>query len=319
MGLTTEAAAVLAGLPPRPPRRELSVEENRAGMLRLVATVGTADRMPGIDVRDLVVDHVSAVDRLISTTRVRLYRPSARKPLPCLVYAHGGGWTLGDLDSHDWLCHSIAAHTGCAVVAVDYRRAPEHRFPAALDDVCAIVGWACSPAAAEFGIDPTLIAVGGDSAGGNLAAASCLRLRGTSVPIRHQLLLLPVVDTRPDAWPSYANYADGYSMTASDMQWYFDQYLGPGWPERDNPLVAPYREAQLAGLPAATVITAECDVLRDEAEAFAQRLTEAGVPVSRHRIAGMFHPFHVFSGVLPEARELPHLIAAELRRTFRHG
>ncbi|MEU2034255.1 alpha/beta hydrolase [Nocardia amamiensis] len=314
MGLTKNAQEVLAALPPRPPRRELSVDENRAGMQVLVSNFGATERAPGIDVRNLVVGNNVPPSRERAAVSVRLYRPSARNQLPCLVYAHGGGWTIGDVNTHDWICHTIAAHAKCAVASVDYRRAPEHRFPLPLDDVCTAIEWACSPAAAEHGIDPDRVAVGGDSAGGNLATASCLRLRGSGITIAHQLLVLPVVDSYPSQWPSYAEYAEGFSMTAADMIWYFDHYLGPGWPERDNTLVAPYREPDLSNLPPATIITAECDVLRDEGEAYAQRLAAAGVPVTTRRFDGMFHPFHLFSEVLDETRELVELLASAILR-----
>jgi acetyl esterase len=226
----------------------------------------------------------------------RLYRPAPREataadpaaPAPAVVYLHGGGWVIGSLDTHDNICRQLSAGAGVVVVSVDYRMAPEHRFPVASDDCLAAVGFVAAHAA-RLGIDPARLVVGGDSAGGNLAAATTLRLRDEGGPaLAGQLLLYPVTAHWSAGFPSYTAFAEGYGLAAAEMAWFWDLYAPTPELYRD-PRAAPLAAPDLAGLPPAYVMTAECDVLRDEAEAYAARLSAAGVAVTFRRFDGLNH------------------------------
>ncbi|RCV48220.1 alpha/beta hydrolase [Marinitenerispora sediminis] len=243
---------------------------------------------------------------------VRIYHPhTGRSPRPVLVYFHGGGFVLCGLDSHDGICRLLADGTGAVVVSVDYRRAPEHRFPAAVDDAYAAVRWVHRQAA-ELGADPARVAVAGDSAGGNLAAVACLlaRERGTP-PIAFQLLIYPVTDIM-STLPSRRENADGCFLTATHLRWFHEQYLTSP-EEAAHPHASPLRAPSLADLPPALVVTAEYDPLRDEGEAYAARLAAAGVPAAVHRADGLFHGFFGMSAMLPAARATEHAACAALR------
>ncbi|MFF3836947.1 alpha/beta hydrolase [Streptomyces sp. NPDC001930] len=220
---------------------------------------------------------------------VRLYE--GREDL-VVVFAHGGGWVLCDLDTHDRTCRALAARTGATVVSVDYRRAPEHRFPAAEDDVCTALGWA----AGRYPGRPLVLA--GDSSGGNLAAAAALRARdGGGPPLAGQLLVYPALDHRL-AGPSARDFAEGFFHTTAHMRWYWRQYVGAGGdPAAASPGLAP----DVAGLPPALLVLADCDPLRDEGLAYARRLSAAGVRAEVHLHTGVFHGFLGGAGVLPEA------------------
>ena len=240
---------------------------------------------------------------------IRIYSPEGLKPAPALVYFHGGGWVVCDLDTHDCICRAIARRSGAVVVSVDYRLAPEHRFPAAVIDCYAATNWVAENAE-RLGIDPRRIVVGGDSAGGNLAAVVALESRDEAGPhIALQVLVYPVTDLSSLDTPSYREFAEGYGLTASEMEWFREQYLARPEDARSvhaSPLLAP----DLHGLPPALVITAECDPLRDEGEAYAKRLEAAGVPVRYTRYAGMIHPFFSLSGGVTQAREAIAEVAA---------
>ena len=220
---------------------------------------------------------------------VRIYTPAHGDPMPVLLYFHGGGWVLGDLDGSDLPPRKIANHACCVVISVDYRLAPEHRFPAAIDDCFAATVWAAEHAA-ELGTDASRIAVGGDSAGGNLAAAVALLAHERGGPaLTHQALIYPVIDRAFDT-PSYEANGDGYGLTKRSMQWFWDHYLGPDSDGGDW-RASPARAGDLSGLPPALVVTAEFDPLRDEGEAYAERLRQAGVPVTCTRYDGQMHGF----------------------------
>ncbi|MGF1599761.1 MAG: alpha/beta hydrolase [Acidimicrobiales bacterium] len=245
---------------------------------------------------------------------VRVYTPAGDGPFPCLVYLHGGGWVLGDLDGVNAICRSVAARAGCVVVSVDYRLAPEHKHPAPLDDCYAAVQWVADHGD-EIGVDGSRIAVGGDSAGGNLSAAVALRARDENGPaLALQLLVYPVTDHRRDS-ASYAENGDGYLLTRDMMTWFWDHYLNDA-DEGAHHLVSPLLADDLSGLPPAVVFTAEFDPLRDEGEAYADRLTEAGVAVTRKRFDGQIHAFWQMMAVFPAASEAADLAAAELRKAF---
>jgi len=232
---------------------------------------------------------------------VRVYRPSPASPLPVLIYFHGGGFVLGGLDMVDRTCRAMANGSGCVVISVDYRLAPEHPFPAAADDAFAATQFVAEHAA-DFGIDPSLIAVGGDSAGGNLATVVALRARDAGGPaLAFQLLVYPLVDFTDHDSGSMREYAEGHFLTTAIMDYFADHYLPPGV-DRRQPWVSPLN-ANLAGLPPAAVLTAECDPLRDQGEAYVRRLRDAGVTAALKRYDGMFHPFFSLSGIIDGARE----------------
>lgn len=219
---------------------------------------------------------------------VRVYR-DAEPPAPVLVFLHGGGWTLGTLDSADDICAELARRGECVVVSVDYRLAPEHPFPAALDDAYAALAWAAETAE-SFGGDPDHLQVGGTSAGGNLAAATALRVREFGGPgLAHQLLLYPMISPALDT-DSVAEQADGPLLTRADLAWFWEQYLRSPV-DRHNPFAAPLRADDLGGVAPATVVTAGHDPLRDEGAAYAERLVDAGVAVDHRNYPSMVHGF----------------------------
>ncbi len=243
----------------------------------------------------------------------RLYRPSAEANLPVLVYFHGGGWVLGDLDTVDRPCRALANRSGCAVVSVAYRLAPEHRFPAAVDDALAATG-DIARRARELGFDAGRIGVGGDSAGANLAAAVTLRSRDAGwPPIAFQLLIYPVVDY-DDNRPSLNEYSDGHLLTRSGLEWFWGHYVANA--EQGRHVWASPLNAELAGLPPAFVITAECDPLRDQGEAYASKLKAAGVAVGVKSYPGAIHAFFQMGGVIDAGREAVDDAAGAIRRAF---
>ncbi len=245
---------------------------------------------------------------------VRTYTPAGKGPLPVLVYFHGGGWVLGDLETHDSTCRTLANAAGCIVMAVDYRLAPEHKFPAAPEDCYAATKWVVLNAA-SFGGDPTRIAVGGDSAGGNLTAAVALMAADRGAPtLVYQLLIYPVTNYAFDT-PSYRENADGYLLTREAMQWFWGHHLAN---ENDgqNAYASPLRARDCRRVPPALVITAEFDPLRDEGEAYAARLREAGVPVEVKRYNGMIHGFFSLGHVLEQGKKAVADAAAGLRAAF---
>jgi acetyl esterase len=243
----------------------------------------------------------------------RLYRPSGDEGIGLLVYFHGGGWVVGDLETHDSTCRALAAESGHAVLSVDYRLAPEHPFPAALGDSLAATGWASSHAA-ELGCAPGKLAIGGDSAGGNLAA---IVSQQAVVPLRFQLLVYPVTDARCNT-TSYEDFADGPYLTRASMDWYIAHYLSGPEGAADDPRVSPLLgdDDALAKSPPTHVVTVETDVLRDEGEAYAARLESAGVPTTLRRYEGMFHGFFALPELIDVGRDAVHEAARELRRAF---
>jgi acetyl esterase len=228
-----------------------------------------------------------------------------------LVFFHGGGWVIGDLESHDRPCRSLTNLSGCCVVAVDYRLAPEARYPAAADDCCAATKWVADNAG-EMHIDASRIAVGGGSAGGNLAAVVSLMARDKGRPeIRSQVLINPVTDFSFET-ASYKDNGEGFGLTATAMRWYWDCYLGS--PDKGSqPYASPLQAEDLAGLPRALVITAEYDPLRDEGEAYGERLRAAGVPTTVTRYKGVVHGFVGHAPIVPEGRQALEQIGRELR------
>ncbi|WP_210238533.1 alpha/beta hydrolase [Pseudalkalibacillus caeni] len=245
---------------------------------------------------------------------VRVYTPEGEGPFPVLVFYHGGGWVIGDLDTVDVPCRMLANRAKCVVVSVDYRLAPEHKFPAAADDAYAAVQWVAE-SAAEINGDPARIAVGGDSAGGNLAAVVALMAKDNGGPnLAYQMLIYPVTRHGFDT-VSYVENADGYLLTKNSMIWFWDHYLRD---ESDgmNPYASPILAKDLTGLPPALVITAGFDPLRDEGEAYAEKLKNAGVPVEATRYDGMIHGFFWMPGILEQGRNAIDQAAKGLKDAF---
>jgi len=243
---------------------------------------------------------------------IRVYSPAAGGPNACLLYFHGGGWVVCDLDTHDSICRAIARRAQAVVVAVDYRLAPESKFPAAVEDCYAAVAWVAQNAA-RLNVDARRIAVGGDSAGGTLSAVMCLKSRDEHGPrIALQILVYPVTNLAAFDTPSYAEFADGYHLTRAEMEWFRGHYLAHPDDAR-NPYASPLLAPDLGGLPPALVITAECDPLRDEGEAYAKRLAEAGVQTACTRYVGMIHPFFSLGGKFSQALRAIEQVAAAVR------
>jgi acetyl esterase len=254
-------------------------------------------------------------DLSVGALRLRLYRPhTSGQALPVLLYLHGGGWTIGDLDTHDVLCRQLAREAGGAVVAVDYRMGPEHRFPAAVDDCVEAFRWVLAQAP-DLHLDPRRTAVGGDSAGGNLAAALCLVQRDACQPLPgFQLLIYPATDMRAVA-PSHTTNGQGYMLTSDSIAWYRGNYIADAaqWTDwRASPLLA----ASHAGLPPALVLTAGFDPLRDEGLQYANALSAAGVPTQYVCFERQIHGFITMGRVIEEAHTAVALCGAALRRAW---
>jgi acetyl esterase len=300
MPLDPVCAAFLEQGRGQPAAETLPVVEARARMEAMVAPLKLLAPPPEVVVEAADADGVP----------VRIYRPGGAGPHPALLFIHGGGWVVCSLDTHDPLCRHLCVAAGAVVVSVDYRLSPEHVFPAASDDCLTALNWLAANAEA-LGIDPARIVVAGDSAGGNLAAATAIRARDAGGPkLAGQLLVYPVTD-RPGRHPSYAENDNDYGLTTAGMAAYWAHY---GAPEGD-PLAEPLR-ADLHGLPPAFVLTAEYDVLRDEGEAYAAALTAAGVAVEAKRYPGMIHGFFSFQGLVPGAAGALADAAAWLRRLW---
>lgn len=246
--------------------------------------------------------------------RVRVYVPTDEPSLPALVYFHGGGWVRGSLETADVLCRALANGAGCVVVSVDYRVAPEHVFPTAVEDAIAATRWVADNAA-ELGVDPRRVAVGGDSAGGTLAAAVALELRDAGgPPLVYQLMIYPVTDFNLDT-ESYLANAEGYVLTRAAMRFYWQTYLADP-SQADDQRASPLRAASHAGLPPALIITAEFDPLRDEGRAYASRLQAAGTFAELRDYAGMVHGFVASAGVIDIGKQAVQDAAAALRAAF---
>jgi acetyl esterase len=237
----------------------------------------------------------------------RLYAPS-RGALPVLLYLHGGGFTIGSLETHDSLCRQLALRSGAAVVALDYRLAPEHRFPCAVDDAWAAMHWLAHHAD-TLGLDGSRLAVGGDSAGGTLAAACAIHARDTGLALRQQLLITPGTTAHADT-PSHREFAHGFLLDAESIAWFFDQYIAHA--DRDDWRFAPLNADDLDGVAPACIVLAECDPLVDEGVAYADRLRLAGVPVEFELVRGVTHDFVKMGRVLPEAAAAQAMMAAAL-------
>lgn len=257
------------------------------------------------DVRDLELQGPA------SRLPARVYRPPGARPFSTIVFFHGGGWVVGDIEQSDVDCRGLCVDTGALVISVGYRLAPEAPFPDALDDCYAAVEWAAREAS-RVGGDPERLSVCGESAGGNLAAAVALVARERGGPaIAHQVLIYPVTDCTFDT-PSYAAFADGYWLSGEDMRSMWEWYLGEGLAGAADPRASVLRAPDVSGLPPAVIVTAGCDVLRDEGNAYAQRLSDAGVPVTLLEYPGQIHGFWSCGGVTALPREVNGRIAVVL-------
>lgn len=281
---------------PRPPLAEQSLTEARASYALYMSLAGPGPEMASVE------------DRELAGVPVRIYRPygAASSDAPAMLWIHGGGWTIGSLDTDDSRCRTMAARSEVVVISVDYRLAPEHPFPAAFDD-CLAVLFALSSQADELGLDATRLAVGGDSAGGNLSAAIALWARDHGPTIAFQLLVYPAVAATGGDFPSLSENGSGYFLTTESMEFFYRNYV-PSSFDSEDPRIAPLHAATHAGLPSAHILTAEYDPLRDEGKAYVAALRNAGVRVTHtnwdgciHGFFGMQELFGVAEGAMAEA------------------
>lgn len=298
------AKSFLEAIEDAPPMDSQTVEQNRARLAGGVPLTGPST--PGVTVQH----------HTIAGVPVRVYSQGESDGLqPATVYLHGGGWVTGDLNICDTTAQEIAAHSHATVVSVDYRLAPEHPFPAALDDALAVTRALLDrDTARECGIDASRVAVAGDSAGGNLAAVIAQELRDATPPIAHQVLVYPVMNLTTFDTASHREFAEGFNLTRRNLEYFYKHYVGTANPADTR--ISPGLTFNLQGVAGATIITAECDPLRDEGEAYGRALMEAGVPVTSVRFHGQVHPFIYFAGLIDAAHAARQLIGAELRRVF---
>ena len=246
----------------------------------------------------------------------RVYRPEVNETLPALVYYHGGGWVICDLDTHDEVCRRLAREAHCTVISVDYRMAPEHVFPAAVDDAGAALEWVANNAD-ELNIDASRIAVGGDSAGGNLAAVTALKAQANNGPsIAFQLLIYPVTNISDMNTGSYSDFIEGYRLSRSDMEWFRDTYMGEHG-DSSHVDASPLLSNDLSGQPKAYVCTAGFDVLRDEGHAYADALIAAGVEVEQECFPDQIHGFMNMASAIPSSAAACSAVAEKLYTAFR--
>ena len=288
-----------------PPLEQLPLDEARKLPYQMIDAGGPEEPVAQVDTR--VIPGPVPIP-------IRVYRPTLEQDLPALVYFHGGGFVICNLDTHDRLCRNLANASGAVVVSVDYRLAPEHKFPAAAEDAYAATCYVAEHAA-EFGVDPNRIAVGGDSAGGNLATVVALMARDRGGPsLKFQLLIYPVVDIDDDS-PSMREYGHDHFLTRESMDWFIESYIGRE-EDRRSPYASPWYASDLRGLPAAMVITAECDPLCDQGEAYARKLQSAGVAVVLKRYEGMIHPFFSLAGIIDAGRTATADAASAVRQAL---
>jgi acetyl esterase len=316
MALDDDAARVLelVRLSGRPPLETVSPAEARALFLG-GREIFSPDPPPVAETRDIAIPGPAG-----AKLRLRLYRgagAAADAKLPTLIFFHGGGWVVGDLETHDAMCRQIANGARCAVVAVDYRLAPEHKFPAAVEDCLAATLWA-EQSAGDLGMDVTRLAIGGDSAGGNLAAVVSLIARDRGGPrLCAQLLLYPALDFGMKQ-ASYQRFAEGHLLTEATMRWFAEAYLRHP-DDAEDWRASPLRAADLSNLPPAYVVTAGYDPLCDEGVAYAQRLQEVGVDVEHRHFASQIHGFLLMGKMVRAAGPALDDLAAALSASFYHA
>jgi acetyl esterase len=298
MGLDADVKQFLdaAAASGAPPITSMQPKEARAAFDALMASIPAGEAVVG-DVWNVAIEGPDG------DIALRIYRPVGEGPFPTLMYFHGGGWYIGNVEGYDSLCRELSAGVGCVTVSVDYRLAPEHKFPAASDDCLAATRWAAANIS-NYGGDPAWMAVAGDSAGGNLAAVTALRLRDEGGPaLTAQLLIYPVTD-HPDAGHrSMAENADGYFLTREDMNSFSNLYLR-SVEDIDDARAHPLRASSHSNLPSTFVISAEYDPLRDEGEAYGNALAAAGVPVRISRYPGTIHGAIAFYPIFKSGKEM---------------
>lgn len=308
--VTTAMAMVLRGMAraARAPLHSLSPEQARAAYAA-GCNVLEVDKPQLARVQDL-----SLPARDGASLAARCYAPSHEEGQPVLLYLHGGGFTIGSIETHDILCRTLAQQAGCAVVSLDYRLAPEHRFPTAFNDTCDALSWLAQHGGASLGLDTQRLAVGGDSAGGTLAAASALWARDAGLLLALQLLIYPGTCAHQDT-DSHARYAQGLILEKAGIDWFFGNYL-PNWEDRSDWRFAPLLADEVADVAPAYFCLAELDPLIDEGVAYADKLRIAGVPVDLDIYQGVTHEFIKMGRALPEARQAHANLAAALRQAF---
>ena len=289
----------------RPPFYALSVPDAREAYIA-ASEILEVPRAPLTRVEDV---RIPAFDG--TPLAARVYAP-AEGPLPALLYLHGGGFVIGGLETHDSLCRQLALRSGAAVVSLDYRLAPEHRFPVAVDDSWAAMRWLAEKGD-TLGLDRSRLAVGGDSAGGTLAAVSAIHARDASLPLRGQLLITPGTTPHADT-DSHRAFASGYLLEAEGIRWFFDHYIEP--PQREDWRFAPLMHGDVEGLAPACVMLAEADPLVDEGVAYADKLRMSGVEVELELYRGVTHDFIKLGRVLPEAHDAQAAAGAFLKRVL---
>jgi acetyl esterase len=285
---------------------------------------GTAPAEPDIEAmraatrtnphRGVGPDLAAVEDGVVGDVPIRTYRPESGT-LPALVYFHGGGWSIGDLDSADPMCRRLAAEAGCVVVSAGFRLAPENPFPAALEDAYVVTADVVRHAE-RYGVRPDAVAVAGDSSGANLATVAARVARDDGIALVHQLLMCPNADSGLDT-ASFAEFGVGYGLSAATMAWFLGHYIGSA--DRSDPRIAPLRAGDLSGMPPASVVTAEYDILRDEGEEYARALEAAGVPVELRRYDGMIHNFVTLPEVFDDAVTARAWAVSRLRQAFGEG
>ncbi|MFJ8247017.1 alpha/beta hydrolase [Peribacillus asahii] len=304
--LDPQAKTFLHMLGEREPNSALTLEENRAKSAALGELAGLAESVAKVEEYMIPVEN--------GEIKARIYTPEGEGLFPIFIYLHGGGWVLGDLDTADAPCRSLANQAECIVVSVEYRLAPEHKFPIPLEDCYEAAKWVANYAR-EWKGDPTRIAIGGDSAGGNLAASVAIKARDQGGPtFVSQVLIYPVTDASFNT-PSYKESGEGYFLTQENMEWFTQQYLQK---EEDklNAFVAPLLAENLSMLPPTLVITAEYDPLRDEGLAYAKRLHLAGVQVESTCYEGMIHGFFWMAGIMDKGKQAIEQVARYLHTAF---
>jgi acetyl esterase/lipase len=312
MPIDPQAKVLLDLMPPMPDFAALDLALIRAGMAQGPLSAGDPEPVARVENRTVPGPAGKIPVRVYTPMQASRSEPKASEGHRAgLVFFHGGGFVLCNLDTHDGICRSLANAAGCVVVSVDYRLAPEHPYPAAPEDCYAVTEWVAKNGA-ELGIDVSRLAIGGDSAGGNLAAVVALMARDRGGPsLRFQLMIYPVTDCAFDTL-SYRENAEGYFLTTGMMRWFWEKYLADP-AQGGEAYASPLRAQNIANLPPGLCITAGYDPLRDEGEAYAERLRKAGVDVRTTRYAGMFHGFFSMTGQLDKAREALAEAATALR------
>ncbi|QVQ53413.1 alpha/beta hydrolase [Spiractinospora alimapuensis] len=297
-----EAQRLLDAIAATPPLDTLSVRQIRENFEKAASLTGDA------------VGMLSVEDTKIAGVPVRVYTPGLKNhPQPCVVYFHGGGWTTGTLDLAESTIREIAAEAGAIGISVDYRLAPEHPFPATIDDAIAVVSAVLS-GETDLDIDIEKVGVVGDSAGGNIAAVVAQQMRGHRPGLVHQGLIYPCTDLSNLHSPSYQEYGEGYFLSARNLNWYIDQYTQPE--EREDVRASPALNSDLTNLPPATIITAECDPLRDQGEAYGRALGQQGNKVSTVRFLGQPHLFLQAGALINDAHTARRLLGRQLKSSF---